>query len=614
MPTQNRFRSGSKVCLANAQQLLVDGTPLSEGVFLRAHGDNGVDIFVSHRNAAQVGYILDPKAEINIPIDMLNKVWVSADPTGITNEKQTVDTTALVGGDFFQLGDGASWTPQVAQAANAATVEAALDSVFGANNTTVTANGAVYTVEFTGALGGMDVDVMTSRGGTNEIQEIVYQALSGTYLLEYGATPTSAINWNANSAAVTLALETVIGTGDVAASVAVTANGTVATGVANSVAANSDLTFASPDIGAEYNGVDFDFVDAGHGTVQVGYSANTTTFAIDCQFNGHTANDVIAAWNAALLANPAWPQFTISCNDGDGSGDIVSIDSQVTANGVNESKAELIITAANGGGGVHILATTAGATYNGVAVVVDATVNHGSKMATASANATQITIYIDDTEGANAAQVSSAVALLADWTGTSLEQAGDFNPVDAGNYGNTANGVDGVNSTAISVQAGANNDLKFTAPAIGTAYDGYTITIADTDMGVAVNWTGVKFTVTYDPVDLHTATEFKTAFDAAIVANPAWPAWSCAVEGAGAGVVDAIGTPVDTSAGGLDEERTITITIYSTNATQVTIDDTNLITTGMISESTTANGASKSVPVITTVTPGGNAILSWMAR
>ena len=94
----------------------------------------------------------------------------------------------------------------------------------------------------------------------------------------------------------------------------------------------------------------------------------------------------------------------------------------------------------------------------------------------------------------------------------------------------------------------ANADMTFTAPAQGTSYDGTIFDVVNTGT-VAVSWnvTASTFTLNYDSANGTTAAQMKTAFDANIVANPTWPAWTCAVEGAGGGVIDDAN---GTSAGG----------------------------------------------------------------
>jgi hypothetical protein len=104
-------------------------------------------------------------------------------------------------------------------------------------------------------------------------------------------------------------------------------------------AANGDLVFTAPATGASYNGTNFTANSAGAESIT--YSA--PNFALN--YNAATSNGATmkAAFDAALGANPTWPQW--SCADeGDGSGtwDVVDDDATiVSANGVTEQLLEV---------------------------------------------------------------------------------------------------------------------------------------------------------------------------------------------------------------------------------------------------------------------------------
>ncbi len=78
MPAEKLFISGHKT-LTVAMVNLSGGSPLSQGVRLRARHTNVPDIYVkSVDHANSVGYILEPDYEVFIEIDSLSKIWVQA--------------------------------------------------------------------------------------------------------------------------------------------------------------------------------------------------------------------------------------------------------------------------------------------------------------------------------------------------------------------------------------------------------------------------------------------------------------------------------------------------------------------------------------------------------
>ena len=132
------------------------------------------------------------------------------------NEVQviTLSGTAATGGTFA-LSFGGQTTSGIAYNASAATVETAFEalSTVGAGNGTVTGTGP-WTIEFTGALSGTNVALMTIdttllAGGVNEIQTITSPSspTGGTFTLSYGGEATAAIAYNASAAAIQAALE-----------------------------------------------------------------------------------------------------------------------------------------------------------------------------------------------------------------------------------------------------------------------------------------------------------------------------------------------------------------------------------------------------------------------
>lgn len=82
MPTQEKFRSGSKTVTDTAALVFNDESLFSEFIFLRAHADNLTNIYISHRDQAQFGYILDPGAEVELPVQQLTKIYASTTAGG----------------------------------------------------------------------------------------------------------------------------------------------------------------------------------------------------------------------------------------------------------------------------------------------------------------------------------------------------------------------------------------------------------------------------------------------------------------------------------------------------------------------------------------------------
>ncbi|MCH9725553.1 MAG: hypothetical protein K0U86_11730 [Planctomycetes bacterium] len=132
------------------------------------------------------------------------------------NEVQviTLSGTAATGGTFTLTFDGQT-TGNIAYNASAATVDAALEALsnIGAGDVTVTGTGP-WTVEFTGALAGTNVALMTIEttnltGGVNEIQTISSPSspTGGTFTLSFGGEATAPIAYNASAATIEAALE-----------------------------------------------------------------------------------------------------------------------------------------------------------------------------------------------------------------------------------------------------------------------------------------------------------------------------------------------------------------------------------------------------------------------
>lgn len=170
-------------------------------------------------------------------------VAVTTDTPGsaATNEKQIIDLAGSPSGGTFTLTYDGQTTGAIAYNASAATVDAALEALsnIGAGDVTITGNaGGPWTVEFTAALAGVNVPLLTGSGasltggatvtvatttqgaaGTNEVQRLRYtQAVySGNWKVFFGGQGTAFLAPDATAAQVQAALEALstIGAGNV---------------------------------------------------------------------------------------------------------------------------------------------------------------------------------------------------------------------------------------------------------------------------------------------------------------------------------------------------------------------------------------------------------------
>jgi hypothetical protein len=146
---------------------------------------------------------------------------------GVTavNEQQTV--TVVAAGGTFTLTYSGQTTAAIARDATAAAVQSALEGLSNVEVGDVSVAGSAggpWTVTFTGALAGTNVDQMTSTatgltgtavvttptpgtGPTNEVQSVAVSADGGTFTLTYDGQTTSALAYNASAATVETALE-----------------------------------------------------------------------------------------------------------------------------------------------------------------------------------------------------------------------------------------------------------------------------------------------------------------------------------------------------------------------------------------------------------------------
>ena len=167
-----------------------------------------------------------------------------------TDEVQTVEIPATVGGGTFTLSYGGQTTGNLAYNASIAVVEAALEalSTVGLGNVAVTDATPVWVVTFGGDLASTDASAISGDGAlltggaatditvtetvagvtaVNEVQtmEATTALTNGTYTLTYDGDTTGAIEWDADEVEIEMALESLDSIAQGEATVA-TASGT----------------------------------------------------------------------------------------------------------------------------------------------------------------------------------------------------------------------------------------------------------------------------------------------------------------------------------------------------------------------------------------------------
>ncbi len=236
--------------------------------------------------------------------------------------------------------------------------------------------------------------------------------------------------------------------------------GANATATLNITAANGDLTFTAPAKDDVYNGIIFSANSAG--AEAISYDDGTRTFQLSYNASVSNATSMKNTFDAAVVANPTWPQFT-SAAEGDGSGVWAVADngkSATATGGVDPVSPH--IGYATGVFTIHVLSTATAS--NVVALWANGPV--------------ECTNWYCVAEGDGSGQVDAA-------SGTS---AGGVNPDPASVEFNSVNT--------------------------------FTIHIVTGD----------------------TSNEVATLIDNAMTANPSWPQFEATPEGDGSGIVSAVST------------------------------------------------------------------------
>lgn len=185
-----------------------------KSIRVRAATANTIAIYVGPAGVTTAsGYPLPASEELEVKIEDPSRIHVVAAPAG--NSQQVVTISGDAAGDTFTLtGDGGTTDPIDANAAAAATVETALEDVYGAGNVSVAGDaGGPYTVEYIGDLAGQDVTLMVGTGiGANEQQtvEITDGAVGDVLTLTYDGVDGTAVPYGASAAILqAVALETI---------------------------------------------------------------------------------------------------------------------------------------------------------------------------------------------------------------------------------------------------------------------------------------------------------------------------------------------------------------------------------------------------------------------
>jgi hypothetical protein len=319
---------------------------------------------------------------------------------------------------------------------------------------------------------------------------------------------------------------------------------------------NSDINFASVDTGPEWNGYDFEIVEdavVGVNSTAVLDSAavnSDVTFTADTQDSGRDGVVFTIVLDATVGANASGVLLSAAVNS-----DLTftAVEKEDQWNDYN------FTTVADANAGANASATLAS-----VAVNSDLTFTAVEKED--QWNDYNFTTVADANAGANASATLASVAVNADITFTSATKDDSWNGYS---FETVDDVVAGVNADATLNINAANGDLVFTAPATGAAYNGTNFT-ANSAGAESITYSANSFVLNYNAATSNGAT-MKTAFDAALGANPGWPQWTCADEGDGSGVWDAVDDEETIASANGVTEQIVEVT-YATNTFTIHID------------------------------------------
>jgi hypothetical protein len=139
---------------------------------------------------------------------------------------------------------------------------------------------------------------------------------------------------------------------------------------------------------------------------------------------------------------------------------------------------------------------------------------------------------VDANDGANAISTLLSAAANSDLTLTAAVKGDDWNSYD---FEIVKDATLGANAVATLNITAANGDLVFTAPTKDDLYNAH-IFEANSDAAESISYTAVTKTFELNYIaSTSNGSTMKTEFDSALVANPTWPQFTCAVEGDGSG-------------------------------------------------------------------------------
>jgi ELWxxDGT repeat protein len=247
--------------------------------------------------------------------------------------------------------------------------------------------------------------------------------------------------------------------------------------------AGDTITFSVSDNGTaggdglSFNGMAVDVVSVSSGSEGASYTANKLTINV---VDGVTTTTDVADWIAALVNAGTYGFFSVSGDTGKTI--LVHVYSPVTgSNGQNAVAATGTFKLNGVNADITISATTAGAAWNNVDVVLEASLTAGNTPTASyvhAAGAGVITVYVEEDGTSTATQIMQAInnnISVPGWTATGGDASIVFNKSTTGNV--TTSGVNPISSAA---SVDLDNDGKtITANGTGIADDGVVIYFID---------------------------------------------------------------------------------------------------------------------------------------